>query len=135
MTSLGKPLEILIDRLKPDTRYYYRLRHRQSDQAAFAAEPENSFHTQRAPGSTFSFGVQGDSHPERLGRMYRPELYQRTMENVRKDRPDFYVLLGDDFSVDPLFNRNNLNAATVAHSTSVSAASWDWQAARLPCSW
>jgi hypothetical protein len=37
------------------------------------------------------------------------------MEIVRRDRPDFYVLLGDDFSTDQLYNRNNLTAESVAH--------------------
>lgn len=109
----GKPVEIALDSLRPGTRYYYRLRHRQAGEAAYVAGAENSFETQRPSGSTFTFGVQGDSHPERLDRMYRPELYLRTMENVRRDRPDFYILLGDDFSVDPLFNRGMMNAEAV----------------------
>ena len=63
-------------------RYYYRFRSPQPG-------PENTFHTQRAPGSTSTFGVQGDSHPERLGKMYDPDLYVRNLENVRNDRSDF----------------------------------------------
>jgi hypothetical protein len=59
----------VLEPLKPDTRYFYRLRHRQPGQADFAEAPQSSFHTQRSPGSTFIFGVQGDSHPERLDRM------------------------------------------------------------------
>jgi len=110
----GKPLEVLLDSLKPNTRYHYRLRYRRPGESAYAEGEENSFHTQRPPGSTFTFGVQGDSHPERLDRMYRPELYARTMENVRRDRPDLYVLLGDDFSTDQLYNRNDFSAGTVA---------------------
>ncbi len=103
----GKPLEILLDKLTPNTRYYYRMR-------SPGPGIECTFHTQRAPGSTFTFGVQGDSHPERPNKMYDPDLYIRTMQNVRQDRPDFYITLGDDFSVDPIFNRHNLNADSVA---------------------
>ena len=103
----GKPVEFELVGLQPDTRYYYRLR-------APRPGPEYTFHTQRAPGSTFTFGVQGDSHPERRGTMYSPDLYVRNLENVFKDRPDFYITLGDDFNVDPLYNRGNLNADTVA---------------------
>lgn len=109
----GKPFEVVLDQLKPNTRYYYRMSFRQPGEASYSAGTEYSFHTQRPPGSTFTFGVQGDSHPERLNRMYHPDLYLRTMHNVRKSRPDFYFLLGDDFSVDPLYNRKNLTAETV----------------------
>ena len=103
----AKPVEILLDRLQPNTRYYYRMR-------SPLPGPEYSFHTQRTSGSTFTFGVQGDSHPERLNRMYNPDLYLLAMQNVRKDQPDFYLTLGDDFNVDQLYNRDNLNADTVA---------------------
>jgi hypothetical protein len=110
----GKPSEVLLDHLKANTRYYYRMRYRQPGEAAYSAGTECSFHTQRAPGSTFAFGVQGDSHPERLNRMYHPDLYTRTMQNARKDGLDFYIALGDDFSIDPLYNRGRLNPEAVA---------------------
>ena len=45
--------------LQPNTRYYYRLR------CGGAAGAEQAFTTQRAPGSTFTFDIQGDSHPLR----------------------------------------------------------------------
>ena len=112
--SSSKPLEILVDALRPDTRYYYRLNHRRGGESSYTWGAEYSFHTQRAPGGTFTFAVQGDSHPERLNRMYHPDLYVRTLENVQLDRPDFYIALGDDFSPEHLFNRNILNADTVA---------------------
>ena len=94
------PFEIAIDRLKPNTRYYYRVVTRPAGGGTYTPAAEYSFMTQRPPGSTFTFDVQADSHPERLNRMFVPELYARTMANVRKDRPDFYITLGDDFSID-----------------------------------
>jgi len=112
--SSAEPLEILVEALQPDTRYYYRLNHRRRGESSYTRGAEYSFHTQRAPGSTFTFGVQGDSHPERLNRMYHPDLYVRTMENVQARRPDLYITLGDDFSLEHLYNRNVLNADTVA---------------------
>ncbi len=112
-SQANKPFEVLLDRLTPNTRYYYRLRCSESSEAEYTAGAEYSFHTQRPAGSTFTFGLQGDSHPERLDRMYHPDLYVRTMENVRRDRPDFDVTLGDDFSVDGLYNRNMMNADMV----------------------
>ncbi len=74
---------------------------------------EGSLQTQRGAGSSFTFALQGDSHPERQGRMFDPGLYRRTLENVRKEQPDFYLLMGDDFSVDPLINRGELTQRAV----------------------
>ena len=75
--------------------------------------PEQTFMTQRAAGSTFTFGVQGDSHPERDGEMFDAELYARTVERVREERPDFYVMLGDDFSIEHLIGRGSVSQASV----------------------
>ncbi|MBL8178016.1 MAG: metallophosphoesterase [Bryobacterales bacterium] len=111
--SVEKPVEFLLDGLQPSTRYSYWLHTRKKGQASFVRGDECSFHTQRAPGDTFVFGVQGDSHPERLNRMYHPGLYRRTMHNVAASRPDFYFMLGDDFSVEHLYNRDDLNLRTV----------------------
>ena len=102
----GEPAEIELGGLEPDTKYVYRLRTRTGASGEFAAGEECSFHTQRAPGQTFTFALQGDSHPERAGRMFDADLYVRTMGNVAKDAPDFYILMGDDFSIDPLIERN-----------------------------
>ncbi len=112
--AAAKPAELTLSQLKPDTRYYYRLQHRQSGEAQFTAEAENSFHTQRPAGSTFTFSVQGDSHPERTNQMFNADLYLRTMQTVRAEHPDFYVTLGDDFNVDGLFGSGNLNTESIA---------------------
>ena len=106
----GKPVESVFDNLQPNTEYFYRLQYRKPGEAAFNARPECRFHTQRAAGSTFTFGVQGDSHPERP-QMNDPELYARTLLNAASGKPDFYICMGDDFSVDTL---RTINADTVA---------------------
>ena len=113
MSVDGAPVETEITGLAPDTRYFYRLRHRAVGAAEYSADSERSFHTQRAPGATFSFGVQGDSHPERLGKMYSPELYVRNMNNVADRRPDFYFALGDDFSIERLLEKDLLTQDNV----------------------
>ena len=94
--------EITIESLQPDTRYFYRVNYRGTGENGFRTGDEYSFHTQRPPGSTFTFGVQGDSHPERTESMYHPDLYVRTMEQVASARPDLYFMLGDDFNVSRL---------------------------------
>ena len=94
--SAGKPLEVLLDGLQPNTIYYYRLRY------GSTAGPEQTFATQRAPGAAFVFDIQGDSHPERVGQQFDPNLYTRTLQSAAADHPDFYMTIGDDFSVDTL---------------------------------
>ena len=109
----GAPVENVIAYLQPNTRYYYRMRYRQPDTVEFDEGREHTFHTQRAPGSTFTFGVQGDSHPERNKKTFDSELYRRTLLTVASDLPDFYILMGDDFSVDTL-SPDTINCDLVA---------------------
>src|SRR5579884_2348948 len=47
------PFEVVMDKLKPNTRYYYRLQFRESGQGAYSASPEYSFETQRPPNTPF----------------------------------------------------------------------------------
>ncbi|MBP7688565.1 MAG: hypothetical protein KA765_11675, partial [Thermoflexales bacterium] len=101
----GSPIEITLDQLRANTRYYYRLRY------ANSIGPERNFMTQRAAGSTFTFGLQGDSHPERVNKQFDADLYVRTLLSAASDQPDFYLTIGDDFSVDAL---KTVNPQTVA---------------------
>ncbi len=97
----GKPVEAVFDNLMPNTEYYYRFHYRKPGATAFDTRTGNRFHTQRPPGSAFTFGIQGDSHPERP-QMNDPELYARTLLNVASRESDFYICMGDDFSVQRL---------------------------------
>ena len=108
----GMPVEVTFDNLQPDTAYFYRLQWRKPGELAFHARPECRFHTQRAPGRTFTFGIQGDSHPERP-QMSDPDLYARTLLSVASGKPDFYICMGDDFSVERL---ETINAETVSQA-------------------
>jgi hypothetical protein len=107
--TAGKPIEVVIDKLKADTLYFYRLSVRKPGETAFSPGQEYSFRTQRPPGSTFTFEIQGDSHPERRNQ-FDPSLYARTLRGAAGDHPDFYMTIGDDFSVDTL---RQVNADTV----------------------
>lgn len=95
------PTELLLDKLDRNSRYFYRLQHRKPGGTGFSPGLEHSFHTQRSSGSTFTFEIQGDSHPERPHEN-DPALYAQTLRSVAADRPDFYMAIGDDFSVDTL---------------------------------
>jgi hypothetical protein len=108
--AAGQAVEVLMDGLVADTRYYYRLQRRPAGTGPYTAGLEHRFMTQRSPGSTFTFALQGDSHPERAGNMFNSDLYVRTLRAVAADGPDFYITSGDDFSVDTL---RTVNQGTV----------------------
>ena len=94
----GKPAEIVLNTLKPNKEYFYRLSYRSLGDQKFTQRAECRFATQRAPGASFTFTVQGDSHPERPQSSH-PDLYARTLQTAAADRPDFHICIGDDFSV------------------------------------
>lgn len=149
-SSLDGTAEVVLKDLDANTAYFYRIHYRAVDGLESRIGEEHSFWTQRSKGGTFSFGVQGDSHPERLGVMYSPDLYARTMERVAGDRPDLYFMLGDDFSISNLMpdfyqgDRTALNQqivdnvylnqrnflSTMAHSTALFMVNGNHEEAR-----
>lgn len=84
--------------LQANTRYFYRTVYRQPGAANFKFGPTRTFHTQRAPGQTFSFTVEADEH------LYDKKgirsLYQICLANQAKDSADFMFSLGDTFGDD-----------------------------------
>ena len=109
----GEPFVFEISNLKSNARVFYRLRFKSKDTKNFGVGKQFSFMTARSPGSTFSFTVQGDTHPERVGKMFRSDLYYVTMANIAAQLPDFHILMGDDFSIDPLIGKGQANKANV----------------------
>lgn len=109
----GEPTEIQLAHLQPDKRYYYRLKYKNEETGKELFSPTSSFRTQISTGKSFVFGVQGDSHPERAGKMFSSELYFQTIDSVASRQPDFYFMLGDDFSLDRLMNSGKLNKGAV----------------------
>jgi hypothetical protein len=100
--AANTPLEIPLTSLTSNTRYYYKLSYTATGSKSASLTTEYSFMTQRSPGSTFVFCCQGDSHPERTKNAFDPNLYIRTLSSAAASKPDFFVTLGDDFSVDTL---------------------------------
>ncbi|MCL4207288.1 MAG: metallophosphoesterase [Pirellulaceae bacterium] len=94
----GEPVEVVLGTLQPNTRYYYELR------AAGISGAAGTFHTQRPPGSEFTFTITADSH---LDDRVDAALYQRTLANVLADAPDFHVDLGDTFMTEKHDSREN----------------------------
>jgi hypothetical protein len=89
-----EPFEVTLDRLQPDTAYHYQIVYTK----AGARPVEGQFRTQRSAGSSFTFTIQGDSHPERP-QMFDSTLYARTLQAIAADQPDFHFCMGDDFSI------------------------------------
>jgi predicted phosphodiesterase len=91
-----EPAEIVLGALRPDTQYFFQFRGRGTNSA------ENTFHTQRLPGSAFTFTITADPH---LDEHTSPATYQQTLANARADKPDFHLDLGDTFMTEKQANR------------------------------
>ena len=102
--AAGTPTVVTLDSLTTDTQYYYRMFSKPAGTAAsnYTSIDEYRFHTARPTGSTFVFDMQGDSHPERVGTQFDGTLYAQTLLAAKADNPDFYMTIGDDFSIDQL---------------------------------
>lgn len=109
----GNPTVIEISGLKSNSKVYYRYQYQTLTSTTFVQSKQYSFTTARNKNSAFSFTVQGDTHPERAGKMFNAELYEITMANVLSQQPDFHILLGDDFSIDPLIDKGQANQSNV----------------------
>jgi hypothetical protein len=88
----GEPQEIVLDGLKPDTRYFYELRDAADGKRLLPVSGPGTFHTARPAGSAFTFTVTADSH---LDEHTTPAVYQQTLANALADAPDFHFDLGD----------------------------------------
>ncbi len=88
------PQELVIDGLRPDTRYYYEVREAATRQTVLPAPGVGTFHTARPAGEAFTFTVTADSH---LDENTDPAVYRRTLALALADAPDFHIDLGDTF--------------------------------------
>ena len=95
--TAGDPCEVLIDSLSADTLYYYRMQFRETAQS-WVPTAEYSFHTQRPPGSPFTFTITSDSHVDIL--LGTEAIWTQTLNNVAADHPDLHLDLGDTFAMD-----------------------------------
>ena len=88
-----QPSKCIVNSLSSNTQYYYQVV--QID--ALGREhisAEQTFHTARPIGQTFTFTVQADSHLDENSDINQ---YYLTLANISKDRPDFHIDLGDTF--------------------------------------
>jgi hypothetical protein len=73
------PKVVELSGLQPNSNIYYRVRSKSSDAVNYDLGAIGNFSTQKKPGANFSFVVQGDSHPERAGKMFNADLYVQTL--------------------------------------------------------
>ena len=96
--TANKPDEIDLTNLTANTQYFYRVKYKATSSSTFINSTEYSFYTQRAKGSTFTFTIEADEH------LYDKKgvrsMYQVTLNNQAKDKPDFMLSLGDIFGDD-----------------------------------
>ena len=97
-TAANVPVKTLINSLSPNTRYFYRIRYKDTSAARFEAGDEYTFITQRFKGSTYVFGIIADSHL--YDKKGIPSMMKVTMQNLANARPDFVLDLGDTFGDD-----------------------------------
>ena len=110
----SKPVEMTLDSLSQNTKYYYRMQFRKIDAPNFTASAEISFHTQRKQGSIFVFTVQADPHVNDTG--FDADIYNTTLNNVRADAPDFHIDLGDTFLTEKTaISRSEVTATFTDH--------------------
>lgn len=109
----GSPEVFDLAKLKTNSVIYYRVAYVESGSSKVMYGPQYSFRTQRSKSSAFSFTLHGDTHPERKGKMFNEDLYKVALGNVLAQKPDFHILMGDDFSIDPLISKGQANASNV----------------------
>ncbi len=107
--AANAPLVLVLSGLQSDTHYYYRLVYRQVGTSSWITRDEHSFYTQRSRGTPFTFTITGDSHINIV--FGNSSLYQRTLQNIGNDHPDFHVDLGDTFAMDNVTTQTQANSA------------------------
>lgn len=112
-SETGEPVVLQIEGMPADSVVYYRVLIKGSGDADFHTSPTQSFTTARSAGSTFSFGVQGDSHPERPNQMFDASMYVNNLKTAAASGLDFYVMMGDDFSIEKVIDDGTVSQETV----------------------
>jgi len=100
--EVDHPEIITVSSLSQDIRYVYTIIH-EPVSGYVTCSTTHTFHTQRAPGSTFNFAIIADSH---LGTPAHCDetRYARTLTNINYALPDFILSIGDDFRASKIKN-------------------------------
>jgi len=98
-TIADTPIEVNINNLVANTKYFYRTKYKLTGSNNYISGAEHYFQTQRKPGSIFSFVVEADPH---LDSNCDAESYKLTLQHMLSKKPDFIVDLGDNAMSDKL---------------------------------
>ena len=96
--TANTPVRFELSNLSPNTRYYYRMKYKESGAVDYKSGDEHTFTTQRAKGSTFNFTMEADPHL--YDKKGIPIMMKVTLQNQANDNPDFVFDLGDTFGDD-----------------------------------
>ena len=107
----GNPVEVVLSELQANTKYFYQFQFRAPGAAAFTGSPEYTFQTARPTGSSFTFTMTADAH---LDEHTSPDVYRQTLANIRADKPDFHIDLGNLFMTDKHASRDEAAGQYVA---------------------
>ncbi len=115
-TTANEPIKVVIDGLAANTKYYYRMGHRAVGGGTWTYRDENSFYTQRAQDSTFTFTITSDSHVNIM--LGNATTWQNTLTRIGDDNPDFHIDCGDTFAMDGVSTQSAARANYAFQRTS-----------------
>lgn len=101
VVNKGLPLDIELENLIANTKYFYRTRYKPIGSSDFKNGIEHYFSTQKPKGAAFDFVIQADPHMDENSDSL---IYDLCMKNQYNDHPDFMIDLGDIFMSDKLPN-------------------------------
>ena len=107
----GTPVEVVLTGLQANSPYNYQFHWRSPGAGPFTLTAEYTFHTARPAGSRYAFTMTADAH---LDEHTSADVYLRTMANIRADKPDFHLDLGNLFMTDKHETRDEAAAQYVA---------------------
>lgn len=93
------PSVFTLTNLSANTKYFYRMKYRETGTSSYITRSIHSFRTARSLGSTFTFAIEADPH---LDTNSNPAVYSLTLQNIAAKKPDFLVDLGDTFMSEKL---------------------------------
>ena len=93
------PSVFTLTNLNANTKYYYRMKYRETGTTVYITRSIHSFRTPRPAGSTYTFAIEADPH---LDTNSNPAVYTLTLQNIASKKPDFLVDLGDTFMSEKL---------------------------------
>ena len=114
--SERETMEVKLDNLLPNTRYYYKVMEKSLGEDSFSPRNEATFITKRNQGEPFSFAVTADDHYYAIAFVDLPkQIFLRTLENIYEDNVDFQIDLGDSFCTD--FGIESVHPADIKNQT------------------